>query len=822
MKFVLDAGSASPLTVFWPYPTLYPEQYDYMLELKHALDAKGGCLLEMPTGTGKTVSLLALITSYQYAHQETGKLVYCTRTVPEMRKTMEELKRVIDHRTELLGGEANAPPFLGVCLSSRRNMCVHPTVMAESDREQVDSLCRKKIAPWVREKTGARKRNAGNSNGNDEPAAEENDAAMDAAQEAPVPTELGDIEDIEKQGLCSYYERYVAQGSDVPLSNGIYTIEEMQELGKKNNWCPYFVTRHVLSFANVVVYNYQYMLDPKVSTMVSKEITRDSIVVFDEAHNIDNVCIEALSVFFNRRSLEAASSNIRELDSMISRVKETDAQRLRDEYDRLVQGLSETGVLDANNNDVVANPIHLPEDILNEAVPGNIRKAEHFVKLLDVVVKHLKTRMKVQRVVKETPVAFLHEVQDRLQLDAKTLQFSYSRLSSLMRTLKVVDLERFVPISQVADFLTLVATPKYKDGFMLVIEPYDQRTPQFIDPIIQFTCLDASLAIKPVLERFATVVITSGTLSPIDLYPKLLDFKPVVSRSLTMSIIRPGICPMVVTRGSDQTPITSAFSSRTDKSVIINFGALLIEVSKTVPDGIVCFFTSYEYMENVVSAWAELQILNRILDHKLLFIETKDIVETTLALDNFRRACDCGRGAVFLSVARGKVSEGIDFDRHYGRCVILFGIPFQYTKSHILLARLEYLRVKFQIREDEFLAFDALRQASQCIGRVIRSKADYGLMIFADKRYNNANKRSKLPGWVTQFLRESNLNLSTEEAVAVCRTFLRELAQPIDPSQRTSNMLTEADLTTMARDLGHGADSADADGDVVMESAATS
>ena len=40
--------------------------------------------------------------------------------------------------------------------------------------------------------------------------------------------------------------------------------------------------------------------------------------------------------------------------------------------------------------------------------------------------------------------------------------------------------------------------------------------------------------------------------------------------------------------------------------------------------------------------------------HKLVFIETVDVVETTLALDNFRRACDCGRGAVFFSVARGK------------------------------------------------------------------------------------------------------------------------------------------------------------------------
>ena len=42
--------------------------------------------MQMPTGTGKTITLLSLITSYQLAHPEVGKLIYCTRTVPEMEK----------------------------------------------------------------------------------------------------------------------------------------------------------------------------------------------------------------------------------------------------------------------------------------------------------------------------------------------------------------------------------------------------------------------------------------------------------------------------------------------------------------------------------------------------------------------------------------------------------------------------------------------------------------------------------------------------------------------------------------------------------------
>lgn len=60
-------------------------------------------------------------------------------------------------------------------------------------------------------------------------------------------------------------------------------------------------------------------------------------------------------------------------------------------------------------------------------------------------------------------------------------------------------------------------------------------------------------------------------------------------------------------------------------------------------------------------------------------------------------------------------------------------MPYQYTESRILKARLEYLRDAYRIRESEFLGFDAMRNAAQCVGRVLRGKTDWGLMIFADK-----------------------------------------------------------------------------------------
>ena len=106
---------------------------------------------------------------------------------------------------------------------------------------------------------------------------------------------------------------------------------------------------------------------------VSRELEKECIVVFDEAHNIDNVCIEALSVNLREQTLSAATRNLSALSSAMQRVKHTDAQRLQNEYQRLVQGLQVTGALSSWQGEWLANPA-LPSDILQEAVPGNIRR----------------------------------------------------------------------------------------------------------------------------------------------------------------------------------------------------------------------------------------------------------------------------------------------------------------------------------------------------------------------------------------------------------------------------------------------------------------
>jgi DNA excision repair protein ERCC-2 len=213
--------------------------------------------------------------------------------------------------------------------------------------------------------------------------------------------------------------------------------------------------------------------------------------------------------------------------------------------------------------------------------------------------------------------------------------------------------------------------------------------------------------------------------------------------------------------------------------VVRNYGSLLIELSKVVPDGIVVFFPSYGFMKDLIVEWNQKGILEEILKHKLIFVETKDIAQTTNAMSHFRDACKSGRGAIFLSVARGKVAEGVDFKNYLGRCVVIIGIPFQYSKSKPLLCRMEYVEKKFGISNKDFLTFDAMRQCSQCLGRVIRSKADYGLMILADRRFSKEDKVEKLPEWICKRIEPGSRDMQLDVSIQKAKQFFRQMGQPV-------------------------------------------
>ena len=68
-----------------------------------------------------------------------------------------------------------------------------------------------------------------------------------------------------------------------------------------------------------------------------------------------------------------------------------------------------------------------------EAVPGSIRKGEHFVSFLKRFVEYLKTRLRVHHVVQESPAGFLSDIAKKVRVALSNLKcypysvFDYSR-----------------------------------------------------------------------------------------------------------------------------------------------------------------------------------------------------------------------------------------------------------------------------------------------------------------------------------------------------------------------------------------------------------
>jgi Rad3-related DNA helicase len=102
----------------------------------------------MPCGTGKTMSMLALVVSYHLHYGDAfGKLFYLSRTVPEMEAVLGELKRLHAFVLDTTRGEGGvteqlAAELLGVGLSSRAQLCVNAEVNVLGDRGDIDGGCR--------------------------------------------------------------------------------------------------------------------------------------------------------------------------------------------------------------------------------------------------------------------------------------------------------------------------------------------------------------------------------------------------------------------------------------------------------------------------------------------------------------------------------------------------------------------------------------------------------------------------------------------------------------------------------------------------------
>jgi DNA excision repair protein ERCC-2 len=86
------------------------------------------------------------------------------------------------------------------------------------------------------------------------------------------------------------------------LPKGIYTLADLRAIGQRDNVCPYFLARTYASQADVLLCHQQFVLDPRFRNILPTDA--DAIVVFDECLEIENDCIDTMSLHMNKHMLD--------------------------------------------------------------------------------------------------------------------------------------------------------------------------------------------------------------------------------------------------------------------------------------------------------------------------------------------------------------------------------------------------------------------------------------------------------------------------------------------------------------------------------------
>ena len=89
------------------------------------------------------------------------------------------------------------------------------------------------------------------------------------------------------------------------FKNKIISTEKIKQLGKTHGFCPYYYPSFVKPITNLYLMPYNYLLDDGLNERF-QSIIKNSILIFDEAHNVPESACDGKTFSINKRTFEDA------------------------------------------------------------------------------------------------------------------------------------------------------------------------------------------------------------------------------------------------------------------------------------------------------------------------------------------------------------------------------------------------------------------------------------------------------------------------------------------------------------------------------------
>ena len=463
--------------------------------------------------------------------------------------------------------------------------------------------------------------------------------------------------------------------------NQIFDVEDLLQFGASNFICPYFASKIIQKKSQVTFLPYNYLLNRKIRKLQNVKLS-DSVIIFDEGHNIERVCEDSMSTDLHS-------------DSLLNCI-----QQMPITYDYFDRDFENNSLVTTLNLVIRIEDLHFLDFMFNDLQKQINLKIQELLRKNEKVVGY--------------QTDWLFNIFNEIGLSFKNLRRIIeivSQLEKLFSKCFAINgrslLNAVTSLRNMLDFLTIFLPDDLEDHdkfkeelierYIIYIEIEDEQLnnrsmvnwsiPSQHDNsnvnvkwILHLWCLSPSVGLKSLMkENVRSVILTSGTLAPLDSFEFEFDtkFECKIQNQHIIKISQ--MCIFPVSRFYN-TKLDSSYNNKDNINYYKAIGETIVSIAKNVPDGILLFFSSYSVMNNSINKWKEndtkWKVWSTLVNTKQIFMESKSKKEFNDEIMKFKANVDQDKGSIFFSICRGKLSEGIDVSDKYSRAVILIGLPY--------------------------------------------------------------------------------------------------------------------------------------------------
>jgi len=439
--------------------------------------------------------------------------------------------------------------------------------------------------------------------------------------------------------------------------------ERVIELCREYRLCPYEIATELAKISKVIIADYYYVFHPDIRSLFFKKAEKKleaSIIIVDEGHNLPSRLRNLLS--------EKLSSFM--IDSAVREAKKFS-------YD-------ETG--------------------------SNLRNLGRALGVLgEKITEHEECLI--------TKTEFVKEVERFGNYDELVADFKF-----IGEAVREADKRSFI-----GSIATFMETWQGEDkGFVRILGRKGGRgggggrgDREVIT--LSYRCLDPSIVSKEVISTANSMVMMSGTLSPLEMYKDILGFGDAELAEFESPFPKENRLNLII-------PMTTTKFSERSEAQYKKIAEVCAELTNMIPGNMILFFPSYDIRDRVNRHFATLCRKSTFTEQPNL---NKD--EKKELLERFKNYKDSG--AVLLAAVSGSFGEGIDLPGDYLNAVVVIGLPLS-VPDFETKALIRYYDELFSKGWDYGYVFPAMNKVMQNAGRVIRSETDRGATIFLDERYS--------------------------------------------------------------------------------------